>query len=152
MEEFCKNHLANLIATNPEIYFRVTNHLRSFIEKDGYITDFNSLDRYEPSIEFSADYNFDNIGISLEKNPYLESIKWEIASLDILPFLEELDKNFEVLNIQVMFYGESSRKVMQFERVSDISLLKDNQDFISGGSISGGSILRNIYINVKRDS
>ena len=47
MEEFCKKHLANLIASNPEIYFRVTNHLRSFIEKDGYITDFNSLDRYD---------------------------------------------------------------------------------------------------------
>ena len=51
-----------------------------------------------------------------------------------------------------MFYGESSRKVMQFDRVSDIYLLKDNQDFISGGSISGGSILRYIYINVKRNS
>lgn len=34
MEEFCKNHLANLIASNPEIYFRVTNHLRSFIDEE----------------------------------------------------------------------------------------------------------------------
>ena len=146
LKEFCKSNLAYL-SEMTGVTIRVINNLKTYLEKEYYFDyfgnldgeSFNRLNIKHDGIESVVEEDYDNIGIILGDN------KWEDISIELIPFLTILYMNYDVSNIQVIFYGYSSRNVLQFESIEELESIVNNDQFISGGYI-----IRQLYINIKR--